>query len=817
MQETERESQAADFHRARASIQASVQMNILKRHPTLADKHLWHVIDPRRNFRVSWNLLIMFFILWNCFEIPFRICFSVEEPKDVLYQLDTFNFIMDLIFLVDVALNFRTGYYENGVLITDSTKIARKYLKSWFWIDFFTSVPFYVIIEGSIHSSASSSEFSKSLKFFKYPRLWRAFKIFRLPQMIRILKAWEVNNYYAARFLPFFKIFFVAFFLAHTGSCLFMLSVYAYTTDDDKLFFRSSTWPAREFDVHGVDELNYENTHVKLWFYGMYYSVVTLTSVGYGDIVPKTIWEIVVTIGLCVTGSLFTGYIVAESIKITRQNEEDVEYEDKIRKLNRYLNKNKLPTYLRQQVYNHFEFIYHKSGHTQFENELVEALPALLRTPVSQHLYQHIIEPVPFLKDLQDLDKECVALLMTKMKLMVFPRGDFVFTAGSIGRCMYIIQSGTVQMVLPDGTPQGTLSLGDYFGEMGVLSDDVTVRTIDVVALSHTIALKLDREDYRMVLTLYPSKHRQLLKKCMSALNKKPGHVADRTSEPADLPWRKARKVSLVAAVGQQKLINHADSFSTNRFSTNRPNAKDQDDATQVERTVLLIKDAETLNQPQPREPTDTEFEHIDDIPLAERDQDDIDDSIGPLVSETEERSKKLNRQQTFKASRKLHLVETMQTEQKFAFKENLQALQKRIQTSRSLTHKCSPQVLLASPIMGEVPFKLEGEQAFSKTPAARRPHDTDQVLSSFRAPAPLTHTSLANVTEIHDHRIRDGRSNSHDTLFEFDHDDQDEQEVQQALAELESTQKSIVAMKDSLQNISALLGAAHIPEKAGK
>ena len=52
--------------------------------------------------------------------------------------------------------------------------------------------------------------------------------------------------------------------------------------------------------------------------------------------------------------------------------------------------------------------------------------------------------------------------------------GDIIFSEGDIGTDMYIIQSGTVELLKAIGSETrvlATLEKGDFFGEMSVLED----------------------------------------------------------------------------------------------------------------------------------------------------------------------------------------------------------------------------------------------------------------------------------------------------------------------------------------------------------
>jgi len=84
-------------------------------------------------------LLLIFFL---SVTVPFRISFE-DSP--------TYNWIMlditiEALFIIDVVLNFFTAFEdENGELVVTREKIAKSYLKSWFFIDLVSSIPLSAI------------------------------------------------------------------------------------------------------------------------------------------------------------------------------------------------------------------------------------------------------------------------------------------------------------------------------------------------------------------------------------------------------------------------------------------------------------------------------------------------------------------------------------------------------------------------------------------------------------------------------------------------------------------------------------------------
>src|SRR5262245_47707615 len=58
--------------------------------------------------------------------------------------------------------------------------------------------------------------------------------------------------------------------------------------------------------------------------------------------------------------------------------------------------------------------------------------------------------------------------------LVAYPMGEIIFSEGDIGTEMYIVQTGTVELLKAIGSETrvlSTLEKGDFFGEMSVLED----------------------------------------------------------------------------------------------------------------------------------------------------------------------------------------------------------------------------------------------------------------------------------------------------------------------------------------------------------
>uniref|UniRef100_A0A1I8F286 Ion_trans domain-containing protein n=1 Tax=Macrostomum lignano TaxID=282301 RepID=A0A1I8F286_9PLAT len=83
------------------------------------------VFDPAGQFIHWWCTVVSLAFLYNLWVILFRVAFMEIEASTmkVWFPLD---YTMDLIYLLDIAVSFRTGYLEDGVLQTDQHPLLHR-------------------------------------------------------------------------------------------------------------------------------------------------------------------------------------------------------------------------------------------------------------------------------------------------------------------------------------------------------------------------------------------------------------------------------------------------------------------------------------------------------------------------------------------------------------------------------------------------------------------------------------------------------------------------------------------------------------------
>jgi CRP-like cAMP-binding protein len=99
------------------------------------------------------------------------------------------------------------------------------------------------------------------------------------------------------------------------------------------------------------------------------------------------------------------------------------------------------------------------------------------------------------------LDDEELAMLADETTEFTVPPGHVLIERGFPGLGMFLLESGQVEVELPDG---GRIELGpgEFFGELALLTD--RDRTARVQALTEVTCVALARDDFARLLDTHP-------------------------------------------------------------------------------------------------------------------------------------------------------------------------------------------------------------------------------------------------------------------------------------------------------------------------
>jgi hypothetical protein len=232
-------------------------------------------LDPEGAFRQCWDLLCMLLLLYCSFYVPFGIAFleSSSGLHSRMSPSEVFGLFVDTVFMIDIGLSFVTAVENEGAIIRDTRLIARHYARTWLAPDLAGSFPFDTVLTSLLDEGAGgagSTTFIRALRFVRMLKLVRALKFVSRLNKLKSREGFEA----LAPAIGVSSSVFALAFTAHLLGCLFTMILAAEPEGDNWLASYGADLPAADTATRYVVAL--------------YWAMVSITTMGYGDVVPVT-------------------------------------------------------------------------------------------------------------------------------------------------------------------------------------------------------------------------------------------------------------------------------------------------------------------------------------------------------------------------------------------------------------------------------------------------------------------------------------------------------------------------------------------------
>ncbi|MCK5736430.1 MAG: ion transporter [Spirochaetaceae bacterium] len=421
------------------------------------------IIYPDSRFKIIWEVYILIVTVAVTIVAPLILVFDIAMTPIFI----AFDILVTLTFATDIVIHFNTAYGSQHELITDRKAIARRYLKRWFFLDLLATLPFTWIF--------ISTRFSALNRVFKYFRLARLFKLF---SSAKTLNRARKLNFVNPAFMRLFMLVFWILVAGHVVACgwIFIGGVGEYTTTS-------------AYTSNGA-----------VYLEAFYWTVTTLTTIGYGDITPSNPVQFIYVIFIMLLGAAIYGFIIGNIANIIANIDvAKSQFREKIDNIDTFLKYRDIPNELQKRIHDYYDYLW-ESRRGYEESIILGDLPTSLKTQVAFFLNRDIIEKIPLFKN---ASREFVRDIILNLTPVIYTPGDAVVTFGEIGYEMYFISRGEVDVTNEEGTiTYATLTSGQFFGEIALLLS--TPRTATVKARGYCDLYVLDKETFDNILQRYP-------------------------------------------------------------------------------------------------------------------------------------------------------------------------------------------------------------------------------------------------------------------------------------------------------------------------
>jgi len=263
-------------------------------------------------------------ILYSVLIIPYRFGW-LDTTTD---SAKIFDYLVDALFFVDVLVNFNTAYYDSftEVYVFDRSKIAVTYFTFWFWVDVVSAIPLEVFL---ILVASSNANFIRFVKLFRLIRLIRVIKLYRNSSWELYLQKLRISPALINLLLLAIQILFLCHFFACFWHYISLGEVNSWVT-------------AFSFT---------DSSSIDTYIASLYFVVVTMLTVGYGDIHATTDTErIFASIAMLTAGLIFGALLSKVSLLLEKFDPQARAYREKMSGFKSYLDGIQINTELKNDA-----------------------------------------------------------------------------------------------------------------------------------------------------------------------------------------------------------------------------------------------------------------------------------------------------------------------------------------------------------------------------------------------------------------------------------------------------------------------------------
>ena len=327
------------------------------------------VLDPKAQFRHTWDAFQLVFLAYVSIFVPFRVCFNMPPvpdqwdfwvvrraphavlPLNLLFadlaRVVLQDVVVDGFFLADVILSFFTGYVRkvDGHTEWKRELVVQHYLRGWFLIDLVSILPVNYI-QLAVNDSGSDLNSIRMLRFLKL------LKLLRLVRVGRILERYEsalgVMHATAGNVVQIVKLCVMIFWVGHVLCCFWFMVGEDETNADGSV---TTGW----IEGQGLTASDAYDQYLTSLYWGM----TTMTTVGYGDISASTNTEKVYSIISMLIGGFMFGMIIGSLTNIiSTANPLEARKKEKLQEIAGWLQIRKVPAHLRSDIYEFYRSLY---------------------------------------------------------------------------------------------------------------------------------------------------------------------------------------------------------------------------------------------------------------------------------------------------------------------------------------------------------------------------------------------------------------------------------------------------------------------------
>ncbi|KAG2649934.1 hypothetical protein PVAP13_1NG144100 [Panicum virgatum] len=526
------------------------------------------VLDPQGQFLQTWNKLFVISCLISVsVDSLFFYALAVDGDGNCLYldhKLEKIASLLrsltDIFYVLRIIFQFRTGFtasssrvFGRGVLVEDTFEIAKRYLTTYFLIDFLAVLPlpqvFVLLVRPHLQGSKVMTEKNVLMLIVICQYVPRLIRTIPLYNQIRRSAGTVMDTAW-----PGAAFNLLVYILAShvIGAFWYILAIQREETcwreacsgqdgcDHASLYCGSTVYGNNTFlqdacptngnaeidPIYGIylpvlQNVSQSTSFFEKLFYCFWWGLQSLCSYGQNLKTSTYIWENLFAVFVSTSGLVLLALLIGNVQTYLQSASGHIEeMRLKRRDIQQWMAHRLLPEHIKERILRHDQYKWQETQGVDEEDLLIN-LPKDLRRDVKRHLCLSLLMRVPMFEKMDDqlLDAMC-----DRLKPMLYTEGSCIIHEGGPVNEMFFIMRGTLESMTTDGGRMGffnsnVLKGGDFCGEelftwaldptsgSNLPSSTRTVRT-----LSEVEGFSLRADHLRFVATQYRRLHSKQLR-----------------------------------------------------------------------------------------------------------------------------------------------------------------------------------------------------------------------------------------------------------------------------------------------------------------
>ncbi|EAR85802.2 cation channel family protein (macronuclear) [Tetrahymena thermophila SB210] len=455
---------------------------------------LFPPFNPSSRIKLIWDISQMILSICIIFIVPIHLVFQIDlmqlVPSVIVYT------IIPVSLIIEIFVNLNTSCFLKGVLITNRPIILKNYLLQDFKYDLVSNIPLFIYC--LIYVKTDQSE---DYQFYRFIILSIFYKVLQFDKVFKRIEDEFPLSTTTSNVISLIKLLFSIILNLHISALAWLIMGFIQIKQGCQ-----NTW----MDGASISSADWYVQYI----YSYYFSTVTMITVGYGDISPRTVAEKV----LCIVNMMIACGQFAYSVNSIGNIFEqffrlDNEIKANMKIINNYMTNKTISKDLQYQVREYLEYYWkqEKANNSELENKILEQLSHKLKDTLLMEANKIALRESPIFST--TFSESVLQKILPLIKEIRCTPEEIIYLKGDQDDLsIYFIEKGQVEAFTYQKTPFNkkmktvnslfTLSTGKFFGEYSFFTGEP--RDINFRSLEFTTLLVIKRGDFINLLKDYP-------------------------------------------------------------------------------------------------------------------------------------------------------------------------------------------------------------------------------------------------------------------------------------------------------------------------